>query len=74
LAVCELIRQHRGTAPLLLFDEIFAELDSRRSLSLIASFENVSQLFLTTAVSPPVELRGRGRSFEIRDGKVEDGN
>jgi recombinational DNA repair ATPase RecF len=56
----------------LLLDEIFAELDSRRVMGLIDAFGDFSQLFLTTAAEPPEKLKARARSFRIHDGDIED--
>ncbi len=72
LAMYDLLREERGTAPVLLLDEIFAELDSRRVMGLIDAFGGFSQLFLTTAVEPPEKLKARARSFRIHDGDIED--
>lgn len=70
LAVYELLMERRKTPPVLLLDEIFAELDSRRSVGLIDSFKGFSQLFLTTASEPPEPLRSGGRRFKIAAGTV----
>jgi DNA replication and repair protein RecF len=71
LGVYELLAQQRGTVPLLLLDEIFAELDPKRTAGLVESFAGFRQLFLTTASEPPASLRGQtGRRFEISRGSV----
>ncbi len=72
LAVYRLLKEHRGTAPVLLLDEIFAELDATRSRALIEAFGDFGQLFLTTAAAPPELLRRRGRNFRISRGIVEE--
>jgi DNA replication and repair protein RecF len=72
LAIYDLLQEGRGQPPILLLDEIFAELDRGRTLSLIGSFAGFSQLFLTTAVEPPEELRRNGRSYRIENGRIED--
>ncbi len=71
LAVNSLLREKRGLRPVLLLDEIFAELDDRRTGALIEAFGDFGQLFLTTAVDPPDGLRSRSTSFSISDGKIE---
>jgi DNA replication and repair protein RecF len=72
LAVYRMLSQQRATMPVLLLDEIFAELDPGRTAGLIAAFENLGQLFLTTALEPPLALRRNSRSFRIKKGVVED--
>ena len=57
-------------APVLLLDEIFAELDAERSHRLVESFADADQLFLTTAVEPPRALFETARRFRIEAGKV----
>ncbi len=72
LAVYELLMERRKTPPVLLLDEIFAELDPGRSVGLINSFKGFSQLFLTTASEPPEPLRSGGRRFKIAAGRIEE--
>jgi DNA replication and repair protein RecF len=71
LSVYELLREKRKVAPVLLLDEIFAELDANRALRLIDAFSGYRQLFLTTAVEPPEPLRTNGGRFRISRGTVE---
>ncbi|HOP06330.1 MAG TPA: DNA replication/repair protein RecF [candidate division Zixibacteria bacterium] len=72
LAAYNILRDKRETPPVLLLDEIFAELDDRRTEALIAGFEGFSQLFLTTATRPPQALHEIGRSFRIETGRVAE--
>lgn len=72
LAIYQLLREKRGTAPVLLLDEIFAELDKGRAEALIESFGDFSQLFLTSAVDPPASLKDSGKCFLIDNGAVEE--
>jgi DNA replication and repair protein RecF len=72
MAVYELLRAKRGEAPILLLDEIFAELDPGRSARLVESFGDVSQLFLTTADEPPDILMAEARRFRISGGRVAE--
>jgi len=72
LAVYELLKAKRGTAPILLLDEIFAELDHTRALSLMTTLADAGQIFLTTAVEPPESLASGARKFRIRGGRVEE--
>jgi DNA replication and repair protein RecF len=72
LAVYELLKERRGAPPALLLDEIFAELDPKRCVGLIESFQGFSQLFLTTASEPPEPLRTSGRRFRIAAGTLQE--
>ena len=72
LGVYELMKEKRGQPPVLLLDEIFAELDSERSNRLVESFADADQLFLTTAVEPPEALFETARRFRIVAGKVTE--
>jgi len=72
LGVYHLLKEKRGAAPILLLDEIFAELDRSRRDYLIKSFGEFSQLFLTTASEPPPLLLESGRCYKITNGALED--
>jgi DNA replication and repair protein RecF len=72
LAVYEMLREKRRLAPVLLLDEIFAELDLNRAHRLIEAFSGYNQLFLTTAVEPPEPLRENGRRYRIAKGALEE--
>ena len=70
LAVYDLLSETRGMRPVLLLDEIFAELDPDRTARLVKSFDALGQLFLTTADGPPEALRAESRSFRIAQGTI----
>lgn len=70
LAVYHLIKDKRGIHPILLLDEIFAELDNNRSRGLIGAFEDFEQLFITTAAELPEFLQNGSRSYRIADGAI----
>jgi len=70
MAVYHLLREKRKLNPLLLLDEIFAELDQKRAEFLIQSFDNLGQLFLTTALKPPEFLKRDSRNYQIEKGKI----
>lgn len=72
LAAYNVLKEKREAPPVLLLDEIFAELDDRRTEALIAGFEGFSQLFLTTATRPPQALHEIGRSFRIETGRIAE--
>lgn len=71
LAIFHILKERRGQTPILLLDEVFAELDAKRCSALIDAFGDLGQLFLTTAVTPPEALKQDSRNFEIVAGKVE---
>ncbi len=72
LGVYELLKEKRGEPPVLLLDEIFAELDDERSARLVESFADAEQLFLTTAVKPPAALSETALRFRIAAGEVKE--
>jgi DNA replication and repair protein RecF len=72
LAVYEMLKAKRGEPPLLLLDEIFAELDPGRTNRLVESFGDVSQLFLTTASEPPDMLMAEARRFRVSGGTMNE--
>jgi DNA replication and repair protein RecF len=72
LAVYEMMKQRRRVKPVLLLDEVFAELDDARTDGLIDAFGSLGQVFLTTAGQPPKRLAQSARSFQITDGTVSD--
>jgi DNA replication and repair protein RecF len=72
LAVYELLKSRRDSPPILLLDEIFAELDVNRSRQLMELFSGAEQLFLTTATEPSIDLNGGARKFRVAGGTIED--
>ncbi|MFZ5980347.1 MAG: DNA replication/repair protein RecF [Candidatus Zixiibacteriota bacterium] len=72
LAVYHLLKETKKAAPVLLLDEIFAELDRHRVESLIDAFGGFDQLFLTTAGTPPERLTASGRCYRIVKGAIEE--
>ncbi len=71
LGIYHILKEKRRTTPVLLLDEIFAELDEGRALGLVQEFAEVSQVFLTTAVEPPQSLKSRSRSYRVVKGAIE---
>jgi len=72
LGVYGLLKDKHGEPPVLLLDEIFAELDAERAGRLVDSFADADQLFLTTAVEPPAALCETARRFRLDGGKVAE--
>ena len=66
-----LLKEKRRMSPVILLDEIFAELDEHRTQGLIELFGDFSQLFLTTANEAPVTLRDSGCCYRVVEGRVE---
>ncbi len=70
LAVYNLLKNKNEYPPILLLDEIFAELDNNRTESLVDLFTGFGQLFLTTAIEPPDFLNDNSRKYEIVNGYI----
>ncbi|UCD93857.1 MAG: hypothetical protein JSU69_08800, partial [Candidatus Zixiibacteriota bacterium] len=70
LAVFDYLKDIRKVAPILLLDEIFAELDRDRREMLIEQFGRFGQIFLTTASDVPETLTAKARKFRIENGTV----
>ncbi|MDF1545311.1 MAG: DNA replication/repair protein RecF [bacterium] len=73
LAVFQILKKRRNAEPILLLDEVFAELDEDRANGLIEAFGDFGQLFLTTALTPPERLASSGKSYQIEEGRVQEG-
>ena len=71
LAVYNYLRQMKHREPILLLDEVFAELDSRRQAKLIEALGEFGQLFITTAAEVPPLLEKQATKFKIYKGQVE---
>jgi len=71
LASANFLESRRGARPILLLDEIFAELDARRRENLAILFEKFNQIFLTTAIRPPEIMTSQARIFHIDKGNVK---
>lgn len=69
LAAYELLRAE-GIEPVLVLDDVFAELDVRRRERLAELVTNASQVLVTCAVPDDVPAALRGARFEIGEGEV----
>lgn len=67
LAAYELLRERVGTAPILLLDDVFSELDVRRA-DAVRELLPVGQVFVTTARDDVTSMEGR--RWRVEDGKV----
>jgi DNA replication and repair protein RecF len=72
LAVYNLLAARRKSPPVLLLDEVFAELDQHRTEQLVNAIGKLGQLFLTTAVEPPAPWRQDSRRFKIINGAIRE--
>lgn len=70
LAVFDYLKKIRKETPILLLDEIFAELDDNRKEILVELFGQFGQLFLTTASQIPEKLLQTSRAFKIENAAV----
>lgn len=72
LASFRLLRQDVGTDPVLVLDDVFAELDSGRRSRLAGLIADCEQVLITAAVPDdvPAELASSGAVFDVRDGRV----
>ncbi len=72
IAVYRYLKKVRRATPVLLMDEIFAELDDSRREMMIELFDEVGQVFITTASEIPDILLAKGRRFIIKRGAIKD--
>ena len=56
--------------PVLLLDEIFAELDGGRKDMLVELFGDFGQIFITSASGIPESLEQQAKKFKIENGTV----
>ncbi len=72
LAAYRLLRRDLGDDPVLILDDVFAELDSGRRERLAALVADCEQVLITAAVGADVPdvLREQGVTFEVRLGQV----
>jgi len=70
LAAYELLRAE-GVEPVLVLDDVFAELDADRRDRLARAIRHASQTLVTCAVEEDVPAALRGARYEVRDGSVK---
>ncbi|MFH2035776.1 MAG: DNA replication/repair protein RecF [Candidatus Zixiibacteriota bacterium] len=70
LGVYDYLSKIKNCRPVLLLDEIFAELDPGRQEMLVEIFSGFGQIFITTASRIPESLESRAKKFEIDNGTV----
>jgi len=70
LAAFAYLKDKCQSAPVLLLDEVFAELDEDRQSALVGALGEYEQLFLTTALRPPEALAENAVVFHVSGGRV----
>jgi DNA replication and repair protein RecF len=60
-----------GSEPILILDDVFAELDSLRREALMELIESTEQVFVTAAVEDNLPNEFSDRRFYVRDGRCE---
>lgn len=70
LAAYQLLRRDVGDDPILILDDVFAELDSGRRSRLASLIKDCEQVLITAAVAPDIPQELAGDRFEITDGTV----
>ena len=70
LAAYQLLRHDLGDDPVLVLDDVFAELDSGRRERLAAMVADCEQVLVTAAVGDDVPASLRGRTYAVRPGEV----
>ncbi|MEU3020660.1 DNA replication/repair protein RecF [Nocardiopsis sp. NPDC007018] len=71
LAAFELLRAE-GDDPVLILDDVFAELDAERRRRLTERVRDTEQVLVTAAVADDIPKELDGARFGVRDGVVED--
>lgn len=73
LAITEMIKQKLGEYPILLLDDVFSELDARRSRQLIEILPKEMQIFISSAQPISKEqLAGKNiHLYEVTDGTIQ---
>ncbi|MEZ5357516.1 MAG: DNA replication/repair protein RecF [Candidatus Zixiibacteriota bacterium] len=72
MGASDFLEEKHDEKPILLLDEIFAELDPTRREHLAILFSRFEQVFLTTAVKPPDILFDSARIYRIAGGQILD--
>lgn len=73
LAAYELLRNDLGDDPVLILDDVFAELDSGRRARLATLVAGREQVLITAAVEEDIPDSLRGQRYAVQDGAVATG-
>jgi DNA replication and repair protein RecF len=73
LAVVEMIKETGKSAPIVLLDDVFSELDDTRQKNLLNKFDKDSQIFITSTSLDTMHLESLTdyKVFEVTAGKIE---
>jgi len=69
LAAADVLRSD-GVDPIVILDDVFAELDTSRRAQLAALVQQATQVFITAAVPQDVPVELTGARFDVHDGQV----
>lgn len=69
LAAADVLRSD-GVDPIVILDDVFAELDATRRTHLAQLVQQATQVFITAAVAQDVPVELAGRRFDVTKGKV----
>jgi DNA replication and repair protein RecF len=69
LAAADVLRSD-GVDPIVILDDVFAELDTSRRTQLAALVQHASQVFITAAVPQDVPVQLAGARFDVHAGQV----
>src|SRR5690606_10958143 len=73
LAMVDLIKKRRGTAPLLLLDDVFSEFDNERKRELLKLLTTGTQTIRsTTALDTTADFLGPLKRFTVESGVIKD--
>jgi DNA replication and repair protein RecF len=72
MAAADYLEAKREEQPILLLDDIFAELDTQRRDNLARLFDRFTQIFLTTALEPPERLREKAKTCIVENGTIRE--
>jgi DNA replication and repair protein RecF len=73
LAAFQLLRNDLGDDPVLVLDDVFAELDAGRRERLAGLVADCEQVLVTAAVPDDVPVELRGRTYAVTLGEVSTG-
>lgn len=71
LACLQFLTKNLGETPILILDDVFAELDENRRLALLGAVKNTEQVFITTAVRSDVPTELKAKFLKVEMGEVE---
>jgi recombinational DNA repair ATPase RecF len=70
LIEAEYLREKKQTAPIVIMDDLFSELDEGRAQRSLEMFEGSCQLFVSSVKKPEGGIAPDDLFFEIEDGRI----